>query len=313
MKILRTQELKSCYSFVLRQLAFSTVLSVSILFWYSYKYFFSFFGGQLHEKYPRSYFNPAMCYGNLLLPNSVLFLMCFLINKMRLFCMTWLMQPHIIDACIQEVICRDFYKGFYRLADAIVLWVCFFFSPQNYWNYSLCEPGAARIWYRTKCFRFDLCTDFDLVSVTFTAKTSFALRNTMEHSYSDISGCFPSQGKEQDKCLRWHIKYLCKDCDLPVLCVITQAITITLISSLPCGHLVWQKPVKRNILEFCFLPHWDGVPVEVVSVLNPGKDALFLRMSMLLQLQQSFADMYIGMYVWSCIFLKVDLLLQDDC
>lgn len=84
---------------------------------------------------------------------------------------------------------------------------------------------------------------------------------------------------------------------MPVLCVITQAITITLISSLPCGHLVWEKPVKRNILEFCFLPHWDGVPVEVVSVLNPGKDALFLRMSMLLQLQQSFADMYIGMYV----------------
>lgn len=41
--------------------------------------------------------------------------------------MTWLMQPHIIDECLQEVICRDFYKGFYRLADAIVLWVCCFF------------------------------------------------------------------------------------------------------------------------------------------------------------------------------------------
>uniref|UniRef100_A0A8B9NRW4 Transmembrane channel-like protein n=1 Tax=Accipiter nisus TaxID=211598 RepID=A0A8B9NRW4_9AVES len=40
---------------------------------------------------------------NLLLPNSVLFLMCSLINKLWLFCMTWLMQPHIIDACIQEI------------------------------------------------------------------------------------------------------------------------------------------------------------------------------------------------------------------
>lgn len=41
----------------------------------------------------------------------------------------------------------------------LFLWRVF---TKNYWNYSLCEPGAARIRYWTKCFRFDLCTDFDL-------------------------------------------------------------------------------------------------------------------------------------------------------
>ena len=142
----------------------------------------------------------------------------------------------------------------------------FFLFPQNYWNYSLCELGAARIWYRAKCFRFDLCTDFDLVSVIFMTKTSFALRNhrmvwverdlkdhlmpwagtsytrpnTMEHSYSDISGCFSSWGGKNtiNAWEGWHIKCLCKDCDLPVLFVIMQETTI------PCGHLVWEKPVK---------------------------------------------------------------------
>lgn len=59
---------------------------------------------------------------------------------------------------------------------------------------------------------------------------------------------------------------------------------------------------KRTILEFCLLPYWNGVPVEIVSVLNPGKDALFLRMSMLPQLQESFVDMYVDLCLKLHIF-----------
>lgn len=122
------------------------------------------------------------------------------------------LESFVIDASIPEVICRDLHKGFYHLANAIVL-CCF--PPQNYWNCSLCELGASWIWYWTKCFRIDLCPDFDLVSVAFMAQTSFALRNTVEQSYCDISGCFPSWRKEQRKCPRELIyKQLCKDWDL---------------------------------------------------------------------------------------------------
>lgn len=111
---------------------------------------------------------------------------------------------------------------------------------------------------------------------------------------------------------RWCIQCLCKDCDLPVLFVTMQVI-ITLVSSLPCGHLFWEKPIKGTSQNFVYFPPRNGVPVEIVLVLNRGKDALFLKMSTLLRLQECFADVYIDRYVWSCIFLEVDLLLQDQC
>lgn len=39
-------------------------------------------------------------------------------------------ESFVIDACIQEVICRDFYGGFDHLANAIVLHWAFFPPPE---------------------------------------------------------------------------------------------------------------------------------------------------------------------------------------